>query len=254
MRRATIFAALLMTLVLGLGPSAFGASQVRQQLAQRLPELKFQGVTFSDAIDFLRDVTGANITVNWKALEGAGVSRDTMVNLHLSGISLRKALDLVLNEAAGGDSITYFVDDGVIEITTRDIADHAMVTRVYDVQDLLMEIPDFTNAPQFSLDASQSQGGGGGGGSGQLGQGGSGGGINVSNQLFAGGGQQLTQNQVATKTKAQRAQDLVDLIEAVISPDIWKDNGGFASIRYFNGMLVVTAPRSVQEAIGGSYD
>jgi hypothetical protein len=241
-------------MVLGLRSSAQAATPVRAQLAQRLPELKFQGVTFNDAIDFLRDVTGANITVNWKALEGAGVSRDTMVNLHLSGVSLRKALDLVLSEAAGGDSITYYIDQGVIEITTREIADRAMVTRVYDVQDLLMEIPDFTNAPQFSLDASQNQGGGGGGGSGQLGQGGSGGGLNVTNSLFAGGSAQLNQNRVSGKTKEQRAQDLVDLIEAVIYPDIWKDNGGIASIRYFNGMLVVTAPRTVQEAIGGSYD
>lgn len=253
MRRTTLFAALALTMVLGFGPRAIGASLARQQLAQRLPELKFQGVTLNDAIDFLRDVTGANITVNWKALEAAGVTRDSMVNLHLSGISLRKALDLVLNEAAGGDSITYFVDDGVIEITTRDIADHQMVTRVYDVQDLLMEVPDFTNAPQFSLDASQNQGGGG-GGSGQLGQGGSGGGLSVTNTLFQGSGQNLNQNRAPGKTKDQRAQDLVDLIEAVINPDIWKDNGGIASIRYFNGMLIVTAPRSIQEAIGGSYD
>ncbi len=46
----------------------------------------------------------------------------------------------------------------------------------------------------------------------------------------------------------------MDLIEAIIDPDIWKDAGGTASIRYFNGMLVITAPRSVQEAIGGEYD
>jgi hypothetical protein len=253
MRRAAIIAALALTLVLGFGPRALAASQARQQLAQRLPELNFQGVTLNDAIEFLRDVTGANITVNWKALETSGVNRDTPINLRLAGISLRKALDLVLNEAAGGDSITYFIDEGVIEITTRDIADHQMVTRVYDVQDLIMEVPDFTNAPQFSLDASQNQGGGG-GGSGQLGQGGSGGGLSVTNTLFSGGGTNLNQNRIPTKTKDQRAQDLVDLIEAVISPDIWKDNGGIASIRYFNGMLVVTAPRSVQEAIGGSYD
>src|SRR5215469_2803690 len=153
MRRATILVALALAMVLGLQTSVSAATPVKAQLAQRLPELKFQGVTFNDAIDFLRDVTGANITVNWKALESAGVNRDSMVNLHLTGVSLRKALDLVLSEAAGGDSITYYIDEGVIEITTRDIADHQMVTRVYDVQDLIMEVPDFTNAPQFSLDA-----------------------------------------------------------------------------------------------------
>ena len=34
--------------------------------------------------------------------------------------------------------------------------------------------------------------------------------------------------------------------------EMWRDNGGTAAIRYFNGHLIVTAPRSIQEAIGGS--
>jgi hypothetical protein len=32
---------------------------------------------------------------------------------------------------------------------------------------------------------------------------------------------------------------------------VWRQNGGPASIRFFNGTLIVTAPRSVHEAIGG---
>jgi hypothetical protein len=222
---------------------------VSRQLATRLPELNFQGVTLNDALDFMRDVSGANITVNWKALEAGGMTKDAQVNLHLTGITLRKALDMLLTEASGGDTITYVVDQGVIEITTRDLADHMMTTRVYPVEDLLMVIPDFTDAPQFSLDASQNQGntGGGGSGSGGVSQGG------PSNTLLAGSGNTGT-NTEPVKTKAERAQELVDLIEAVISPDVWKEQGGPATIRYYNGMLVVTAPRAVQEAIGGDYD
>jgi general secretion pathway protein D len=191
--------------------------------------------------------------VNWKAVETAGVTKDTPINIHLAGITLRKALDMVLNDASGGDAITYYIDQGVIEITTREIADRAMVTRVYPVDDLLMEIPDFTDAPTFSLDASQ-QGQGGGGGGQALGQGGGGGQIQVTNTVFQNANQQGQNGRNQGKTKAERAQDLVDLIQAIIFPDIWKENGGIASIRYFNGMLVVTAPRSVQDAIGGDYD
>jgi general secretion pathway protein D len=242
----------LAVLSLALCAPVVSAGKVSQQLNQRLPELKFQGVTLGDAIEFLRDVSGTNMTVNWKALETAGVSKDTPINIHLAGITLRKALDMVLNDASGGDAITYFIDQGVIEITTREIADHNMVTRVYPVEDLLMEIPDFTDAPNFALDQSQNSGGGGGGGQ-ALGQGGGGGQINVTNQLFQ-NANQTQNNRNLGKTKAERAQDLVDLIQAIIYPDVWKENGGTASIRYFNGMLVVTAPRSVQEAIGGEYD
>ena len=251
MRRTALatLAALGMTLVLAAAAPARADATVSRQLSTRLPELNFQGVSFGDALDFMRDVSGANITVNWKALESAGVAKDAQVNLHLTGISLRKALEMLLTEATGGDTVTYVVDQGVIEITTRDLADHMMVTRVYPVEDLLMVIPDFTDAPQFSLDASQNQGnqgGGSGSSTGGVSQGG------ASNTIFQGNGATTTTEQV--KTKAERAQELVELIENVVSPDIWKDNGGTASIKYYNGMLVVTAPRSIQEAIGGEYD
>lgn len=245
-RGASILAAV--TLSVAAAAPTF-AKTSKQQLSQALPELRFQAVTLGDAIDFLRDVSGANIAVNWKALDAAGVTRDTQVNLHVSGITLRKALDMTLTEAAGGDALTFYVDDGVISITTRELADRSMVTRVYPVEDLLMEVPDFTDAPQLSLTQQQSQGGGGGGTA--LGQGGGGGGIQQSGTLFGNGGTSNNQNQTPGRSKSARAQDLIGLIEAVVFPEIWKDNGGTASCQYFNGMLIVTAPRSVQEAIGG---
>lgn len=251
MRRRNLFLAVMGMSLAASSAALPAASVVRAQLAERLPELRFQGTTLGDAIDFLRDVSQANIVVNWKALDAIGVSKDTPLNLHLADISLAKSLDLILDEASGGDSVTYYVDDGVIEITTRELADHNMVTRVYDVEDLIMEIPDFNNAPQFSLDASQNQSGSSSGGG--SGGGGLSGGTQVTNQLFQGNGTSMMNRQVVP-TKAERAQNLVDLIKDVIFPDIWKDNGGTATIRYFNGMLVVTAPRSVQEAIGGQFD
>jgi hypothetical protein len=245
-RGASILAALTLSVAAAAPTFALGT---KQQLSQTLPELRFEAVTLGDAIDFLRDVSGANIAVNWKALDATGVSRDTQVNLHVSGITLRKALEMTLSEAAGGDALTFYVDEGVISITTRDLADHSMVTCVYPVEDLLMEIPDFTDAPQVTLDNTSSQGGGGGGTA--LGQGGGGGQISTTNNIFGNSNSTNNQNRVVGTTKVQRAQDLISLIEAVVNPDIWKDNGGAATCTYFNGMLIVTAPRSVQEAIGG---
>ena len=56
---------------------------VQAQLDRPLPELQFDGVGFSDVIDFLRDVSGANIFVNWKSLEAAGVDRNAPVTARL---------------------------------------------------------------------------------------------------------------------------------------------------------------------------
>lgn len=53
------------------------------------------------------------------------------------------------------------------------------------------------------------------------------------------------------KSKVERAEALVTLVRETVRPEIWKENGGNAAVRYYNGNLIVTAPRSVQEAIGG---
>lgn len=219
-----------------------------RQLNRVLPEVNMAGIAFADAIDFVRDVSGANIVVNWKALEGAGVSRDVPVNIRLRSISLRKALDLILTQAGGGDKLGFTLDQGVVEVTTRELVDQRLYTRVYPVDDLIMDIPDFTDAPDFSLNSTSNntaqnpsaQGGvaAGGGGGGNLFNG---------NGSGSSGGKEF-------KTKNERAQNLIDLIEHIVKPDVWRDNGGNSVIRFFNGSLIVTAPRSVQEAIGGSWD
>ena len=71
-----------------------------------------------------------------------------------------------------------------------------------------------------------------------------------------GGSQSLTTNSKGSQTKTtdQKAMDLIKLIETVVRPEVWRDNGGSASMEYLNGNLIVTAPRSVQEAIGGPVD
>ena len=202
-------------------------------LARKLPDVNLSNVALADALDFLRDTSAANMHVNWAALEAAGISKDTPVNLRLRGASLRKVLNLILTEAAGGaDTLSFYSADGVLEITTREIADQEMVTIVYPVQDLLVEVPDFNNAPDFNLQAQQSAGGGGG------------------SALFGGGGGEEEQQ----TTRAERADELISLITDTIQPDVWQVNGGTATIRFFQGNLIVRAPRSVHEALGRSVD
>lgn len=281
MRRLTFAVAVAICLL--LSPKLF-ADQASRALQQTLPEVKFDGVALSDALNFLHDVSGANFAVDWHSLEQLNIGKDTLINVRLRQIKLGKALSVVLSQAGGGDLLTYYVDQNVITITSRDVADKQMVTIVYPVQDLLIDIPDFYD-PGFVLVSLTSGGsggglggtsgggggfgggmsqigglGGGGGGGGFGGGGGGGGGYGGGGggSGFSGGGSggsngnngQLGAN---AQTIAQNAQDLIKLITSTIRPDVWRDNsqGGQATIAYFRGNLVVTAPRSVQELIGG---
>ena len=148
-------------------PSAFAGAaspaatiEAKSALDRVLPDVKFTGVALKDCFEFLRDVSGANIHVNWRALEAAGVTPDTSINLRLRNISLRKVIGLLASEG-GAAHIAFYVDGGVIEVTTKDLADKLMITRVYNVEDLLMEIPEFEASTSFNL--SESSGGGSGG-------------------------------------------------------------------------------------------
>lgn len=211
----------------------------KSAMSRRLPDVKLQNVSLADSIEFIRDVSGANVVVNWRALEAAGVSKDTPINVRLNGVSLRKVLATVLNEAGGGTALAYVVEDNVIEITTQEIADRQMFMRIYPIEDLLLEIPNFDNAPDFNLSSTNK---GGGGGQGSSSGGGSGG-------LFD--NQSGSKDKEVTKTRDEKAQEIITLIIETIRPEVWRENGGTASIRFFNGSLVVTAPLSIHELIGG---
>lgn len=229
-------------------PSQFATAAAPAPAVGRIvPEGKFSGVGLADAIDFLRDVSGINIVVNWNALAEANVTRDTPVNCRLYNVSVRKVLNVILSEASGGtDAVTFVVDEGVVEITTKTIADSRLVTRVYPVDDLLVDVPDFDAPPSMSLENKGGRGGGGGGGN-SGGGGGNGGGGGLFPTGNNGGGKAKEQ----TKTKQERGDDLVTLITSTIRPDVWRDNGGTSSIRFFNGNLIVSAPLSVHEQLGG---
>jgi len=272
--------------VLALAGTAFGASpnaQAKVALNKTIPAINFTNVTLRDAIDFLRDVSGVNVQVHWKAIEQAGVTPDTTVNIKLRQVTLRKVLTLLLAEVAGGPTLTFYVDEGVIEVTTKEIADAQMFTIVYPVQDLLIEAPEFV-VPDFDLGSGGSGGGGSGGGGGSRGggggsrgggggggyggggggggsrgggggsRGGGGGGYGGGGSGSGSGGMFGSTPNTQNKEKDAKAKELIDLIKETVQPSAWMDNGGKASVRFFNGNLIVTAPRSVHEEIGGPID
>ncbi len=209
------------------------------------PSINFRDTALVDAIEYFRDITKLNIVVEWKALEDVGVSKDTPISINLKRVKIRVALKATLESAAPG-LLSYYIDDGVVHITTMARADAKMVTRVYPIQDLLHEIPDFKDTGNDNNNETGTDitiGGGTGGGAG----GGAGGG-----NLFGGGGAGNETNNERT-TKKERAQNIIDLIQSTIRPEVWEPNGGKARIRHLNGNLVITAPLSVHQQIGIGY-
>ncbi len=216
-------------------------------LDRRLPELRFDNVGFADVIDFLRDVTGANIFVNWKALEAASIDRNAPVTARLRDIPFRKALTIILESVGGATKLGYTIDEGVITISTADDLAKNVLNRVYDIRDLIIDIPDFSDAPNFSLQNATSSSGG---GSGSGGGGGGGGGGGSGGGLFGGSGGSGGASTDKSATRKELVDALIKLIQDTVAADTWRDAGGtVGSIRELGGQLIVTQTPENQQLL-----
>lgn len=209
-------------------------------LNERIDEVAFEEAPLDQVIDWMGTLTEMQIVVRWQTLEDAGIERDKPITMNLKGLRLSQLLWMIMKEAGGPDlNLAYRAAGKVLTISTQEDLGKEMVVRVYDVSDLLVRAPRFTNAPQLDLaQAGQGGGQGGGGGAGQ--------------NIFGGQGQS-TQDEDERGDEEDDAgiQELIDLIVQTVEPDSWTDNGGLGTIQAFRRLLVVRNNILVHQALGG---
>lgn len=209
---------------------------ITRKLQQTAGEIHFDGIAFEQLIDHLRDLTGLNIVVNWSALETAAIEKDKEVSLKLMAgtVKYETALKLILEEVGGGEvELAYEIGDGVVQISTKEDLARRTTVQVYNVQDLIIRVPDFEGRQINLNNIGNSQRGGLGGAQGGGGGGQGGGGI------FDGGGQQ-PQGQGDTNGTDNLAR-LVNLIQTTIDPESWREAGGnTGAINDLNNQIIVT--------------
>lgn len=120
-------------------PLADLTPKVRAQLSRKIPEFAVENEPLPKAVDAVRAKTDANIFVNWKALEKAGVRRDARVTVRARDVDLEQILRRVLTDITPAPTVPLglSVDDDVITVSTEEDLDRNTTTRVYDVRDLL---------------------------------------------------------------------------------------------------------------------
>ena len=69
------------------------------------------GQGLEKVLEFLADTTHLNLAVNWAALEGAGVDKNTPVTVNLKNVPLHKVLDVILSQIK--DNLGYEFSDKV---------------------------------------------------------------------------------------------------------------------------------------------
>ena len=106
---------------------------------KRLEKVPLVGIEFKNAVDYLREVSGLNILVNWSALEmeKEGIE-DQEINVMLNDVTFEQALRAILEDAGGGEvQIDYVVKDGILTISTSERLAGIQTLEVYDMRDMI---------------------------------------------------------------------------------------------------------------------
>lgn len=82
-------------------------------------EMALAGVGLGDVLAYVRDATACPVTVDWPALEAAGVARETPVSVRVRHAPLGVALALVLADLDPTGSVTLAVRDGALHVGGR---------------------------------------------------------------------------------------------------------------------------------------
>ncbi len=222
---------------------AQGGADPRRVTLDRLAKpisVDLEDARLEDVVQFLGTVGTIDFEPMWEDDTGReGLDKDALVSIRASNLPILSILERILDKAAVGFSgnAWQLTREGVVQIGPKGWLNEYSTLKVYDIQDLLFQVNNYTTVPELDLDAAvqQSQGGGGGGG-----------GQSIFQDDEEDTGPQLTPE--------QEAEQLIDLIVETIEPSEWEDNGGDGgSIRYWRGSLLVRAPDYIHRQLGG-YD
>jgi len=184
-----------------------------------------------DLIRFIEDASGAELEPIWFDENPSGLDRDAQVTIAVRGSTYLTLLERALGKVSDEfDRATWqMTPSGFMEIGPRSALNRRTRTLLYDVNDLLFDVPTHREVPDLDLGDIQEGGGS--------------------------GSQTDVEPEDATEQmpRSVRIENLAAIIMTSIEPDQWIDNGGdAASIREWNGVFIVKAPDYIHRQIAGA--
>ncbi|MEL7483008.1 MAG: hypothetical protein AAFN41_01520, partial [Planctomycetota bacterium] len=200
---------------------------------QRIPSVNFDN-PLGDVVSFLETVTQQNFDVDWQSLELLSIDEQTPVTLRLSNVSVKTVLDRLVDKVS--DPLApadWAINDGIVQIASDEQLRRNTSLVLYDIRDLLIEVPDYQDAPEIDLQSVlQNQGGGGGG------------------QSPFGGDTQGQDDE--ERDRQERIDQIIDIIQNNVDFEGWQANGGDTGfVQELNGSLIIrNTPKNHREVQG----
>ncbi len=194
------------------------ADSKRDEILTRLNSqritLDLKDVSLDDALQFIRDYSGINIVVD-QEVYSKRTQEQLAITLKVKDLLLKSALKLLL----GTRDLTATYKDGVLFVVPKEKANQSVVTRVYDVRDLLFKIGDFPG-PKVEL-VSPTQGSG-----------------PLTGATFT-----------IEEPKSTISEDfMTEIVKSNTGGGAWDENPN-ASITLANGLLIVTQSKKVHSEV-----
>jgi type II secretory pathway component GspD/PulD (secretin) len=179
---------------------------------------------FNEAIDIIRTSVDPPLKINvrWKDLEeNAYIEADTAIGMQgLSGIPLGKALkDLLDTIASSATPIAFAVEDGIITIATTSVLPANLVTRVYDVTELVDIKADFTT------------------------------GVWTPGEATSAPATTTTTTVELDQERLDNATIVIQMIQESTEPMSWLVNGGQGTISFQSTRLIISQTPKIHEQI-----
>ena len=195
--------------------------------------IDFQEAAISDALTFVAQIADVEMDIDWDSLDEIGVDRDDPVSLQLTNVPLNVVLDRALEKVSPDTPAGWAVRDGVVTVASDDVLRRNRVFQIYDIRDLVFEIPDAEDPPDFDLNSIFSQGGQGGGGGGH--------------SPF-----QSQQQDRETPDREAQLERLIEIVQNFIERTEWEAAGGTGgTIQTYESSLLVNAPDYIHRQLVG---
>lgn len=215
--------------------------KILQSLLYTKLSVNFDKTPSRDAFEYLKTALGINLIVRYLDDEvGHGIDPQTPITIEAENMPALELLNMVIEQCEISEACTWQLRNSFLEVGTKDRLSTSSTreVRTYPIRALLFETPLFLDAPSLDLEELYRQ---------QRRYG-----LNPTSSLTGsigiGGSSATTDSQ----SMQQRAQEIVQLIIDTIDTSGWEQNGGdWASIRYYDGLLIVNAPDFIHRQIDG---
>lgn len=187
---------------------------------------------FEDVLKFFQTLTQVNMDVDWESLGAIGVTKDSLVSLKLTNVPAETLLDRILRKVSTDQFSTanWWVENGVLTIASDEALRKNRSLVIYNIQDLLFDIPNYTQVPEIDLNTVLQQGEGGG------------------QTPF----EENDEEEDARPTRQERIDQIISILQENVDFEGWRDNGGeTGTLQELNGSLIITnTPRNHREIVG----